>query len=97
MIDDTQDTQEAVVEEATESTEEVVSNDVASLSIQDLANLRNIIDVASQRGAFRTNEFTVVGATYTRLNNFIASVVPAPAVTEETTDEVAEEEATTEE
>ena len=72
MIDDTQEN-EAVVEEATESTEEVVANETASLSIQDLANLRNIIDVASQRGAFRTNEFTVVGATYTRLNNFLAS------------------------
>jgi hypothetical protein len=54
------------------------------LSIQDLANLRNIVDVASQRGAFKTNEFTIVGATYTKLNDFINAVAPQMAATEDT-------------
>jgi hypothetical protein len=93
MIDDTQEN--AVVEEATEATEkfEVSENEApASLSIQDLANIRNIIDVASQRGAFKTNEFTVVGSTYSRLNAFLESITPAQ--TEEATE--ASDEATEE-
>ncbi len=60
----------------------------ASLTIQDLSNLRNIIDVASQRGAFKTTEFTMVGDTYSKLANFIAAITPADKK-EEGTDEKA--------
>jgi len=75
MINDT-NTEEATVD----AVEEVEATEApASLTVQDLANLRNIIDVASQRGAFKTNEFTVVGATYTKLANFITAITPAPA------------------
>lgn len=69
-------------ENTAEATEETVlqetENAPASLTVQDLANLRNIIDIASQRGAFRANEFTVVGAIYTKLSSFIETVAPAP-------------------
>jgi len=57
-----------------------------SLTVQDLANLRRIIDLASQRGAFRANEFTVVGATYTKLDNFIKAITPADQEEESTGD-----------
>lgn len=46
----------------------------AELTVQDLAALKQIIDVASQRGAFKPNEMTVVGATYTKLEQFLAAV-----------------------
>ena len=65
------------VEEAAE--EAVEAAPAPSLTVQDLANLRNIIDVASQRGAFKPNEFSVVGESYNKLNEFILSVTPAPA------------------
>lgn len=48
-----------------------------SLTVHDLANLRNIIDVASQRGAFKAAEFQAVGEAYTKLNEFINAIAPA--------------------
>jgi len=47
---------------------------VADLTVQDLQALKVIIDVASQRGAFRPNEMTTVGATYTKLEQFLAAI-----------------------
>jgi hypothetical protein len=44
------------------------------LSIGDLANLRQIIDVATKRGAFQANELEVVGNTYNRLNAFLGTI-----------------------
>ena len=46
------------------------------LTIQDLGNLRAIIDVASQRGAFRATEMSAVGATFNKLNDFLNVVAP---------------------
>lgn len=74
----TNDTKIETPDDSTEATtEEVQTAKSASLTIQDLATLRNIIDIASQRGAFKTTEFAVVGATYTKLVNFITAVTPA--------------------
>ena len=47
------------------------------LTITDLGNLRAIIDVASQRGAFRAAEFAAVGASFNKLNDFLNAVAPA--------------------
>lgn len=44
------------------------------LTIQDLQSLKAIIDVASQRGAFKPNEMTVVGQTYGKLQSFLDAV-----------------------
>jgi|TARA_B110000908_G_scaffold115206_1_gene135089 hypothetical protein len=44
------------------------------LTVQDLASLKQIIDVASQRGTFKPNEMQVVGATYTKLEAFLAAI-----------------------
>jgi hypothetical protein len=44
------------------------------LNITDLAAIRSIIDVASQRGAFKAGELEAVGKIYNKLNNFIDSV-----------------------
>lgn len=44
------------------------------LTIQDLNALKAIIDVASSRGAFKPNEMTTVGQTYTKLEQFLLAV-----------------------
>ena len=44
------------------------------LTVQDLGNIKQIIDVASQRGAFKPNEMTIVGTTYTKLEAFLNAV-----------------------
>jgi len=49
----------------------------SELTITDLQNLRSIIDAASRRGAFGAAEMSGVGATYTRLDNFLNSVAAA--------------------
>ena len=46
------------------------------LTVQDLGNLRAIIDVASQRGAFRAAEMEAVGSAFNKLNNFLNAVAP---------------------
>lgn len=46
----------------------------ADLNIQDLVGLKSIVDVATQRGAFRANELEAVGKLYNRLEKFIQSV-----------------------
>lgn len=46
----------------------------AELTVQDLQAIKQIIDVASQRGAFRPNEMTTVGGIYTKLETFLAAV-----------------------
>lgn len=46
------------------------------LTVQDLGNLRAIIDVASQRGAFRAAEMAAVGSVFNRLNEFLNAVAP---------------------
>jgi len=77
MTTDTNTEKTIVDAEVTEVAETVESAEVpASLTVQDLANLRNIIDVASQRGAFKATEFSMVGDTYTKLNNFITAITP---------------------
>jgi hypothetical protein len=44
------------------------------LNINDLVAIRNIIDVASQRGAFKANELESVGKTYNKLAGFLDAV-----------------------
>jgi hypothetical protein len=44
------------------------------LTIQDLGVIRSIIDVASQRGAFKANELEAVGKTYNKLETFLDTV-----------------------
>lgn len=44
------------------------------LNVNDLAALRNIVDVASQRGAFKASELEMVGKVYNKLNSFLETV-----------------------
>jgi len=44
------------------------------LNIQDLATMKGIIDVASERGVFKPNEMAAVGIVYNKLEAFLAEV-----------------------
>lgn len=46
----------------------------ADLNINDLVQLRGIIELASQRGAFQAAELSAVGATYDKLTRFLAQL-----------------------
>lgn len=52
----------------------VQQQSAADLTVQDLQALKAIIDVASQRGAFKPNEMMTVGQVYTKLEQFLESV-----------------------
>ena len=56
-------------------TQEAQSN--AELTVNDLNALKQIIDVASQRGAFKPNEMMTVGQTYSKLEVFLEAVSKA--------------------
>lgn len=43
------------------------------LSLNDLATMKSIIDIASSRGAFKPGEMVIVGQTYTKLATFLES------------------------
>lgn len=49
------------------------------LNINDLATLKSIIEVATQRGAFKANELEAVGKTFNKLSTFLDSVTKEPA------------------
>lgn len=51
------------------------NNNVENLSITDLAIIKNIIDVAAERGAFRAPEMVAVGQVYNKLTSFLNQVV----------------------
>ena len=56
------------------ATAEASQESGAELTVQDLNAIKQIIDVASQRGAFKPNEMMTVGQTYTKLETFLAAV-----------------------
>ncbi len=69
-----------MTDETTPEEKEVQLASTINLSITDLANIKQIIDVASQRGAFKASEYQQVGAVYDRLTAFLNKVVPPAEV-----------------
>jgi len=59
---------------ATAAAPEAEAQPAAELNISDLVAVRSIIEVASQRGAFKAAELEAVGKTFNKLNTFIESV-----------------------
>ena len=53
------------------------------ITIADLGLLKNIVDLASTRGAFRAAEMSEVGAVYDKLTNFLEAVVAQAKAQEE--------------
>jgi hypothetical protein len=46
-----------------------------NITVADLNLLKNIIDLASTRGAFRAGEMKEIGEVYNKLNAFLEAVV----------------------
>lgn len=55
------------------------------ITIADLDVLRNIVDLACTRGAFRGAELTQVGAIYDKLTQFLSAVIEQAKAQEEAT------------
>jgi len=70
MTEKTKQAEETVAPEATTP----VQDPVTELTINDLNALKQIIDVASGRGAFKPNEMMTVGSTYNKLETFLNAV-----------------------
>jgi hypothetical protein len=50
---------------------EIVEQPPIEFTIGDMETLKNIIEVASSRGAFKPNEMVFVGEAYTKLTTFL--------------------------
>jgi len=49
------------------------------LNVSDLLALKNIIEVATTRGAFKATELEAVGKTFNKLNSFLEAVAKKEA------------------
>jgi hypothetical protein len=64
---------EKVQEQAKEVEQPTAPSD-NDLNISDLTSMKQIIDVASSRGAFKAGEMEAVGRVYNKLSNFLSQV-----------------------
>lgn len=64
--------EQPVTQEATAPAQEQPAP--ADLNLSDLAALKSVVEVASQRGAFKAAELEAVGKVYNKLNTFLESV-----------------------
>lgn len=78
-----------MTEQTTEAQENVEVPQAPELSIADIITLKQVVEVATARGAFRAQELTQVGRVYDRVNNWVQTVAPQP---EENSTEEAETE-----
>ncbi len=62
----------------------------ASIGLNDLQLLRQIVDLASQRGAFRGPELTQVGTVYDKLAGFLDQMIAAQDEDEQAEQDTAE-------
>ena len=53
--------------------------ETVDLTVNDLNAMKVIIDIASSRGAFKPNEMSAVGQTYTKLTAFLDKVAEQQA------------------
>lgn len=60
-----------------------------NITITDLVALRDIINLAAERGAFKAEEMLDVGTVYTKLSKFLEAVI-AQAAAQEATPETPE-------
>jgi len=67
-------TEQNVAATTQEEIKDTQSQQGADLNISDLAAIKSIIDVATQRGAFRAPELEAVGKTYNKLVSFLETI-----------------------
>lgn len=71
--------QDAQVESAAQTEAQAQPAQGPDLNVNDLVALRNIIEVATQRGAFKATELEAVGKTFNKLNTFLEAVAKKEA------------------
>lgn len=59
------------METQTQTQTETTNSMETSITLNDLVLLRNIVNVASKRGAFSAEEFSDIGAVYNKIDNFL--------------------------
>ena len=57
-----------------------------NITVTDLIALRNIINLAAERGAFKAEEMLEVGTVYTKLSNFLEAVIAQAQAQEQSAD-----------
>jgi hypothetical protein len=57
-----------------------------NITVTDLVALRNIINLAAERGAFKAEEMLDVGTVYTKLSNFLEAVMEQAQAQEQSAD-----------
>jgi len=76
---------EVQIQEAQAPAAEVTNAEAAQqpqgpdLNVSDLLALKNIIEVATTRGAFKATELEAVGKTFNKLNTFLEAVAKKEA------------------
>ena len=75
----TEEVQNQTAETAAPAPEAAPATPPPDLNISDLVALKSIIEVASQRGAFKATELEAVGKTFNKLNTFLESVAKKEA------------------
>ncbi len=68
-----------IIMSETKSVEQQTPSEQVGITLNDIANVVRIIDVASQRGAFRGPELSQVGTVHDRLMKFLEANQPKPA------------------
>jgi len=68
-----------IIMSETKSVEQQTPPEQAGITLNDIANVVRIIDVASQRGAFRGPELSQVGTVHDRLMKFLEANQPKSA------------------
>jgi len=68
--------QEVEAQQVEETTESAENSGPAGpdLNISDLAALKNVVEVATQRGAFKAQELEAVGKVFNKLDTFLNAV-----------------------
>ena len=66
-----------------ETTAEPEAPVAPSVTVNDLVNIYNIIDLASKRGAFQANELSSVGAVANKVKEFVDHVQAAQSAAAE--------------
>jgi|TARA_B100000401_G_C52122703_1_gene401181 hypothetical protein len=59
------------METETQTQTETINSMETSITLNDLVLLRNIVNVASKRGAFSAEEFSDIGAVYNKIDKFL--------------------------
>jgi hypothetical protein len=75
----TEEVQNQTADVAAPAPEAAPASPPPDLNISDLVALKSIIEVASQRGAFKAAELEAVGKTFNKLNTFLESVAKKEA------------------